>query len=281
MRLSPIWFRRGRLPLGVLGIALVSIWMMASGLPASAQSASSHESRVRQAGELHVCIWPAYFAISYRNQRTGELEGIDIDLAKAFAASLGVRVRFVDSSFPAFMDDLDADRCDVAMFGVGVTPQRKARVAFSAPYLRSDVYAVTTKAQRRIATWDDIDQEGVVVAVQAGTFMEPLMRDALRSATLEVVALPQTREVEIEAGRADVFMSDFPYTRLMVRTHDWARIIAPPKPFAPTDYAYAVKKGDDVWLARVNEFVAAIKNDGRLTRAAATYDLEPIVVRER
>ena len=206
------------------------------------------------------------------------LEGLDIALGTAFASDLGVKPKFVDSSFVTFMDDLDGDKCDIAMFAVGITPQRGKRVAFSAPYLRSDVYAVTTKEQKRIRNWNDIDQKGVVVAVQAGTFMEPLMRETLRSATLKVVALPQTREAEIESGRADVFMSDYPYTRLMVRTHDWARIIEPTKPFSPTEYAYAVKKGDEGWLARVNEFVAAIKRDGRLIKAAQQYDLAPIVM---
>lgn len=260
-------------------LVAVAAVALASG-SALAQSTSPREEQIRRAGEMRICIWPAYFAISYRNQRTGALEGIDIEMAAAFAADLGVRARFVDSSFVVFMDDLEADRCDVAMFAVGTTPQRKARVAFSAPYLRSGVYAVTTKEQRRIKDWNDIDKKGVVVAVQAGTFMEPLMRDQLKAATLKVVALPQTREAEIESGRADVFMSDYPYTRLMIRTHDWARIIEPAQPFSPTDYAYAVKKGDDGWLARVNAFVTTIKKDGRLVKAAQKYDLLPIVVTE-
>jgi len=260
---------------GLLALALA----LGSAAAIPAEAAEGREASIRKAGELRVCMWPAYFAISYRNQRSGDLEGIDIDLARAFAADLGVRLSFVDTSFVKFMDDLGADRCDIAMFAVGTTAQRRERVDFSAPYLRSGVYAVTTKAQRRIRGWDDIDQPGVVVAVQAGTFMEPLMRDTLKKATLKVVALPQTREAEIESGRADVFMSDYPYTRMMLRLHDWARIVEPSTPVAPTDYAYAVRKGDAAWLARVNAFVAAIKTDGRLDKAARAHELAPIVVR--
>lgn len=248
-------------------------------VPAAAEQAPSREARIRQSGALRVCIWPDYFAISYRNPRTDQLEGIDIELAKALAADLGVQPVFVETSFVKFMDELDEDRCDVAMFAVGITPARQKRVAFSAPYLRSGVYAVTTKAQHRIAAWEDIDRRGNVVAVQAGTFMEPLMRGLLKDATLMVVSPPATRETEIESGRADVFISDFPYTRRMVRTHDWARIIAPDTPVGPTDYAYAVRAGDDAWLARIDAFVAAIKADGRLQKAAQRNDLSPIVVK--
>lgn len=233
---------------------------------------------MRAAGVLRVCIWPAYFAITFLNPRTRQLEGVDIDLARGFAADLGVAASFVETSFVNFMDDLEKDRCDVAMFGVGTTEARAQRVDFSQPYLRSGVYAVTTKAGRRIQNWDDIDKPGVVVAVQAGTFMEPLMRTTLKNAELAVIAPPKTREAEVEAGRADVFMSDYPYTRRMLLTHDWARIVEPPQPVAPTSYAYAVRKGDAAWLQRVDAFVAAIKRDGRLREAAARHGLTPIVV---
>ncbi|WP_421995855.1 substrate-binding periplasmic protein [Reyranella sp.] len=253
---------------------------MAAALAATGAAAAdppSREARIRAAGQLRVCIWPAYFAISYRDPKTGQLEGLDIDMAKALAADLGVRPAFVDSTFATFMDDLEADRCDIAMFGVGITERRRQRVAFSTPTLRSGLYAVTTKAQTRIRTWNDIDQRGNVVAVQDGTFMEPLMRNALKKATITVVAPPRTREAEIESGRADVFISDFPYTRLVVRTHDWVQVIEPSDMIAPTDYAYAMKPGDAAWLARVDAFVAAAKADGRLAKAADRFGLTPIL----
>ena len=119
-------------------------------------------------GALRVCIWPDYFAISYRNPRNGELEGIDIDMARAFARRLGVRLDLVDTTFADFMDRLAEGRCDVAMFGVGVTPARAARVDFSTPYLISRVYGVTSRDNRQLRTWADIDQPGNVVAVAAG-----------------------------------------------------------------------------------------------------------------
>lgn len=262
----------------LVGLALLLPWLALSP-GASAQSAISRLEAVRKAGELRVCVWPAYFAVSYLNPRTDRLEGIDIDLAKEFAADLGVRATFVDTSFLGFMDDLENDRCDVAMFSVGVTEERSRRIAFSTPYMRSDIYAVTTKSQRRIKAWTDIDQPGVVVAVQRGTYMEPLMSRLLKQAEILSVAPPQTREAEIQAGRADVFISDYPYTRRMLLFYDWTLVIEAPAPISPTNYAYAVKRGDPAWLARVDAFVAAIKKDGRLAEAAARHGLSAIVVR--
>ena len=165
---------------------------------------------IRARGEIRVCIWPEYFAISYRNPRNGELEGIDIDLARDFARRLGVSVAFVETNFRDFMDRLEQRACDVAMFGVGITPQRAARVDFARPYLSSVVYAVTTRDNRIIQRWEDLDQPGNTLAVAAGTFMEPLMKASARHATIDVVAPPRTREAELQSGRVDAFMSDFP-----------------------------------------------------------------------
>ncbi len=234
--------------------------------------------RFRSRGELAVCIWPEYFAITYRNPRNSELEGIDIDMARALAARLGVSLRFVETNFSEFMDRIDAGACDIAMMGVGILPARQQRLAFSKPYLASSIHAVTTRDNTRIAGWQDIDLEGTVVAVAAGTLMEPLMRETLRKAELLVVRPPRTREAEVLAGRADVFISDFPYTRKVTLLHDRARVIDPPGRFGETLYAYAVAPGDTTWLTEVNAFVTASKADGTLGRAAARHGLTPIVI---
>jgi ABC-type amino acid transport substrate-binding protein len=247
---------------------------------AGAQPQPGRLAQVRAAGELRVCIWPLYYGITYRNLKNGTVSGLDADLAQAFAHDLGVNLKLVDSSFARFIPDLLDNQCDIAMMAVAVTPQRADKVAFSRPYLRSDVYAVTTRNHPRVRSWADIDQRGTRVAVAAGTFHEPLMRERLKQAELVVVKAPQTREGELEAGRVDVFMSDFPFTRKMVDHHDWAQVLPPPAPYFQVPYAWAVKPGDSDWLKTVDRFGAAIKADGRLARAAQRYGLGPILLTE-
>jgi ABC-type amino acid transport substrate-binding protein len=243
-----------------------------------ATAGSGHLERIKASGTLRVCIWPDYYGISFRNPKNGELSGIDEVLSAQFARELGVKPVYVDTTFATFTDELLADRCDIAMFGVGITPSRAALVKFSQPYLRSDIYAVTTKTHPSIKNWDDIDKPGRVVAVQAGTFMEPVMKANLKQAELMSVKLPNTREREVQSGRADVFMTDYPYSRRVLDNADWARVIPPDRQVSLVSYAYAVAPGDDAWLARIDKFVADIKRDGRLMNAAKAFKLEPIVI---
>jgi cyclohexadienyl dehydratase len=252
--------------------------LIAGLLFATALAQAQTLDRVRTHGALRVCIWPDYYGVTYRNPRTQQLGGIDIDLSAELARELGVGLDYVESSFPQLVADLNAGRCDVAMFAVGMLSSRKEQLAFTEPYLQSDIYGVTTRASRTVRSWADIDQPGVVVAVQAGTFMEPVMRDALKQARMAVVRPPATREQELETGRVDVFMTDYPYSRRLLDNADWARLVASPKPFFVLPYGYAAKKGDARWLARLDEFVAAIKHDGRLLAAARRHGLADIVV---
>ena len=233
--------------------------------------------RVAAAGVLRVCIWPDYHGISLRNPRTQVLEGLDIELSTELAKDLGLRLNHVDSSFATLVADLNSERCDVAMFAVGMLPQRMSQLSFTRPYMASDIYGVTTVGSRVITRWEDIDQPGVAVGVQAGTFMEPVMSAALKKARLVRVAPPATRERELEAGRIDVFMTDFPYSRRLLDNADWARLVPPPQPFHVLPYAYAVKQGDAAWLARVDQFVERIQRDGRLVAAARRHRLDAIV----
>lgn len=239
--------------------------------------AINHLAQIQAAKAVRVCIWPDYYSITYRNPKTQALTGIDIDLANDLGKDLGVVVQFVDSSFANLIDDLTQDRCDVAMFAIGITPARAEKLRFTQPHLASDIYAIASKTNRRIKEWADIDKPETVVAVAKGTLHEPVMRDKLKAAQLLVLDTPFAREQEVQSGRADVFMTDFPYSQRFLVNAEWARLVSPPGVYHVTPYAYAVKPGDDAWLARLNVFVAAIKKDGRLMAAAKRHRLEPIV----
>lgn len=241
---------------------------------------TSRLDRIRESKSFNVCFWPDYYGISFRNPKTLQLEGIDVDLARELGKDLGVAVNFVESSFATLIADVTQDRCDIAMFAIGITPSRAEKLRFTSPHLASDIYAITTRSNRRIKDWSDIDQTGTVVVVAKGTLHEPIMKSRLQKATLVVADTPKAREQEVESGRADVFMTDFPFSRRMLETTDWARLVAPPTRYHVTPYAYAVKPGDDRWFERVESFVEKIKKDGRLEAAAKRHRLENILLRD-
>lgn len=237
-------------------------------------------STILETKKIRVCIWPEYYGISYINPRTQELVGIDVDLAKEFAKDLGVRVEFKESSFATLIHDITTQHCDIAMFAIGQTLERKERLSLTTPHLASDVYAISSKSNKRIQVWEDIDKEGVVVAVAKGTYHVALMQKSLQRAKLLVVDSLHAREQEVEAGRADVFMTDYPFGIRMIEEREWAKLIKPSKPFNITPYGWAIAQNEPALQEKVEVFIDVIKRDGRLLNAAKRHHLEPIVLSE-
>lgn len=234
--------------------------------------------RVLMNKELRACIWPEYYSITYRNPKTRELSGIDIAITQELAKELGVKVRYVDSNFSQLYESLEQDRCDIATHAIGMTPERQARLVFSQPYLKSGLFAVTLKNNESFQNWDSLDQPGRVIAVAAGTLMEGVMQKSLKKARLLKVHPPGTREQEVLSGRADAFMTDYPYSLRMIDLTDWAAVMPAPSHLPTTDYAYAFAKGDQSLVARVDSFLNAIKKDGRLMQYAKQHNLDQIVL---
>jgi ABC-type amino acid transport substrate-binding protein len=246
-------------------------------LPASAHPAVSRLEKITKSKKVRVCIWPEYYAISYKNPRTGELEGIDIDIAREMAKELKAEIQWVETTFATFIADLQTDKCDIGMFGLGATLSRAQAVEFSEPYLITSIFGVTKKDHPKIKRWEEMDQKGIVVAVQLGSYVEGFMKEYLKQARVLAVQPPATREQEVAAGRADILMTDYPIAKKLEALHPWAKIIAPSTPLAVTPYAYAVAPGDQIWLNWINLFAQTIKRDGRLLKHAKKHELEPIV----
>jgi len=251
------------------------LWMVGG---SAAFAETTRLDKVLQNKELRACIWPEYYSITYRNPKTRELSGIDIALTQELAKELGVKVRYVDSNFSQLYDALEQDRCDVATHAIGITAERLARLQFSQAYLKSGLFAVTLKNKDGLQSWDSLDQPGRVIAVAAGTLMEGIMAKSLKKAKLVKVQAPGTREQEVLSGRADAFMTDYPYSLRMIELTDWAAVIPAPNNMPTTEYAYAFAKGDNSLLLRVEAFLSNVKKDGRLLQYAKQHNLEPIVV---
>lgn len=233
---------------------------------------------IRTRGELRVCAWPEYFGIAWRNPRSGELEGLDVDMARAFAARLRVRLSVVETDILGVTPAVEAGSCDIAMSGVTVTEERAARVSFTKPYLSTPLVGIANRASARVPAWAAIDQPGMVVAVSEGAPAEAIMRNALTRAELTVLRPPRLREAEVQSGRADVFITDVPYGRGLAQQQEWVRLIPAPPRFGETLMAYAVARGDAAWLAEANNFLNAVKSDGSLARAAERYGVGPLLV---
>ena len=161
-------------------------------------------------GTLRVGTTGDYAPFSYRTAE-GTLAGIDIDLAQAFAESLGLKLEWVETSWPTLTTDLQRGVFDLALSGISRTLTRAAvpGSSFSEPYHRGGkAPIIRCEDQTRFTTWEAIDQPGVRAVVNPGGTNEAFARSRYQHASLRVHEDNRTIFQEIAEGRADVMVTD-------------------------------------------------------------------------
>lgn len=148
-------------------------------------SAPSHLDRIRETRVLRVGTTGDYEPFSYLNPNTQQYEGRDIDAAYDLAKTLKVDVTFVKTSWPTLLADLKADRFDIAMGGISITPARLLVAAFSDPYLQDGkVPLVRCEDRFRFMNPKAMQRPGLRVVENPGGTNEAYVREHLPQAML-------------------------------------------------------------------------------------------------
>lgn len=133
-------------------------------------------------GKLRAAINYGNPVLAQRDEGSGELRGVSVDLARELARRLGVEVALVP--FDAAGKVTDAARTgawDIAF--LAVDPVRAADIAFTSPYVIIEgTYMVRQDSPLRAI--DDVDREGVRIAVGRGSAYDLYLTRAIKRAAL-------------------------------------------------------------------------------------------------
>jgi cyclohexadienyl dehydratase len=195
--------------------ALAKIRLLPTGADASAGTSLA---RIMATGVLRIGTTGDYAPFSI--DRDGTLSGADVDLAESLATRLAVTPVFVHTSWPSLLADLRADKFDVAIGGISVTPARAEVAAFSVPYSTGGKAIMSRCAETgRFPTLASVDRRGVRVIVNPGGTNEQYVREHIKNATVRVFPDNKTIFNEISAKRADVMITDDVEIDLQARQH--------------------------------------------------------------
>ena len=105
--------------------------------------------RIRKSGVLRVGYSPDSLPFTYFSE-TGELIGLDVDMAQLLARELNVKLEFVPFIRDKMAEQLASELFDVIMSGVVITTPRLEKMTFSAPYMEATL-AFIVRDYRRTA----------------------------------------------------------------------------------------------------------------------------------
>lgn len=246
---------------------IVSIFTFAAALCASCsreQTAARHSST---AEVLRICTTGDYKPLSYRDPKTGQYAGIDIDMANDLAAHLGRIATFVATTWGSLMTDVGTPgRCDVAVGGISKTPAREQLADFTQPYLTSGKTPLTTAANADgFHSIDQINQHGVRVIENAGGTNEQFAKQNFPNATLTIWQDNTTVFDQLLEGKADVMITDAIEASYQAKQHPELVAVHPDTPFTTDHKAFLLPKGSQL-TAQTNEWLAQALTNGTFSR---------------
>ena len=248
---------RARLRRGLLGLSLVLVF---AAVAVAAQESLLDE--IVQRGELRVGMTGDYKPFTYRDG--DDWSGIDVDLARSLAKTLGVKVVIVPTTWKAITDDLMEGKYDIAMGGVSVKMDRQRRGLFSIPYFVTGKTPIT-RAENvdRFQTLEQIDRPEVTVIVNPGGTNERFARAHLKKAKIIVYDDNVTIFDKIVDGTADLMMTDGVETLLQQKLRPELKAVHPYEPFDRFEKAYLMPR-DIIWKEYVDQWLHTAELTGEL-----------------
>ena len=241
----------------------------ASSAPDQSSAASgSLIERINNKGTITVGTEGTYAPFTYHD-KDGKLTGYDVEVTRAVADKLGVKVEFKETRWDSMMAGLKAGRFDVVANQVGLTsPERQATFDKSEPYSWSGAVLVVRK-DSNIKSIDDI--KGVKTA-QSLTSNYGEKAKAAGAELVPVDGLAQSLTL-IEQKRADATLNDelAVLDYLKNKPDAGVKIVWSAPADEKVGSGLIVNKGNDEALAKFSTAMTELKADGTLKKLGEQF----------
>ena len=237
---------------------------------------AGHLEDIAARGTIRIGTTGDYIPMSYLNPATGEYEGIDAELSKIIADSLGVAIEYVPTTWPTLAADMQAGKFDIALCGISRNFARAKSMAMSDAYgegLFGKTILCRKSDAKKFKSVADLNRSDVRIMINPGGTNEKFARANLPNAKLIVHEDNADIPIQIADGKADIMITE------TVEAVSWCkrepRLAAPlvDKPFEGTRHSCGIllQKGDQEFLNYVNFVLAELRMDGRLEQLEIKY----------
>ena len=211
----------------------------------------------------------AYPPLQFVDPKTGKAIGWEYDAMDEIAKRLNFKVEYQNTSWDAMIQAVSDGQYDIGMTGITIKDERKEKVDFSDPYMRSRaVHAGARRREplhrrqdlRRLRGWACRRAAGHDALLHGGLRTCSTATSRTRASSCSRPSAPTVQA--LKAGDVDVVLTDGTAGKGYVDASDGAlKLIG--GPLGTEDFGFIFPKGSDL-VAPVNAAIAALKADGTL-----------------
>lgn len=251
----------------ILPAALLAL----SALHAAPVQAESVIETIQKRGTLKVGL--STFVPWAMRDKDGALIGYEIDVAKKVAADMGVEVEFIPTDWAGIIPALLAEKFDVIIGGMSITPERNLTVNFTEPYAHSGVQLLANKALAgSFTTLEQFNDPAVTIACRRGATPCAMSETLFPKATLLQFDDDNQAVQEVLNGNAHAAPLSAPKPAFSAEENpDKLFVALDGKNLIQGDEAFALRKGDPDALNFFSNWIVVNTSNGFLAERQAYW----------
>ncbi len=217
-------------------------------------------SSVASAGTILVGTDAGFAPFEYKDPKTNEIVGFDIDLITAMAKAVGDDVKIQNMQFAGIIPALQTNMIDVAAAALTITAERQKQVLFTDPYYDVGLVMVIRKKDAdKYKTLDDM--QGKRICSQIGT-TGAILGKQVKGATVGEYDQMGDAMMELKMNGCDSVLVDKTVTEYYIAQQGDKDIMMVPHLYNPKQNGFAVSKRNTELAAKLNKGLKIIRENG-------------------
>ncbi len=205
-----------------------------------------------------IMVTEAGFA-PYEYYSNGEIVGVDVDIAKEIAASMGKELVIKDIAFDSIINEVKTGKADFGAAGISYSEERAKNVDFTINYSTSK-QVVIVKNDSGITNIGDINNKKI--AVQLGSIADTYVSSTYKDASVVRQKKYLAAIEDLNTGKVDCVVMDLLPAEQILKTNSGLKILD--GALVEDSYGMIVKKGNKELLDNINKVLEKLKNEGKI-----------------
>jgi polar amino acid transport system substrate-binding protein len=248
--------------------------------PSSAVAQAALPDSVKARGAIVVGIEATYPPMAYRDPKTNEQVGFNIDLVGAIAKEMGVPVKWEEMTFEQLMTALTTKRIDMIGTAISDLPSRREKLTFVDYFVTGSQLFTTTANAATIK--QPLDVCGKKVGMPRTTSYLPIMTawsekncPAAGKPLVEIsgTANSVATRLDLRQGRLDAAILGPEYVSFLMRDEPNTYALVG-EPLTRTLFGFAFNKGDESLRDAVAAALGRVIASGAYRATLARHGLE-------
>ncbi len=244
----------------ILLISLVAISFIGCTDSKSTETSSDESwKRVENNKKLVVGMCAAYPPFESRNEKTGDLEGFDIDLGNALANELGIEAEFIDAEWQALLGGLNKGDYDVLITCMSKKEAASENVNMSDVYYNLTDVVVIREDETSIKSPKDLKDK--VVGVQLGSGSEQIVDKMEGLKEIKRYNYNPEAFIDLKNERIDAIVVGYAYAVNQLKKQEGFKVLE--EPVESAEIVMVMRNGEDELTNHLNNALAKIKENGK------------------